>query len=128
MTRMPVIGTPEHPRLVLYHHGKLVGFNNAIYLFPETDTAVLLLSNAVAINDGPDWIGHLIIQTLFNYTIKHDYVALARETYDRIENELKAELADKTVSPPKSLQAYVAKYFNEAKKFFMDISLKGDGL
>jgi CubicO group peptidase (beta-lactamase class C family) len=74
MARMPVIGTPGHPRLALYHHGMLVGFNNAVYLFPETETAVLLLSNAVAINDGPGWIGHLIIQTLFNDTIKHDYV------------------------------------------------------
>ncbi len=134
MARMPVIGTPEHPRLALYHHGMLVGFNNAVYLFPETETAVLLLSNAVAINDGPDWIGHLIIQTLFNDTIKHDYVALARDTlefglgtYDRIEEQLKAELAGKFVSLPKPLQAYVGKCFNAASAFFMDISLKDDG-
>jgi CubicO group peptidase (beta-lactamase class C family) len=26
MARMPVIGTPGHPRLALYHHGMLVGF------------------------------------------------------------------------------------------------------
>ncbi len=135
MARMPVIGTPDRPRLALYHHGMLVGFNNAVYLFPETETAVILLSNAVAINDGPDWIGHLIIQTLFNDTIKHDYGALARDTlafglgtYDRIENELKAEPVNKTVSPPKPLQTYVGKYFNEAKTFFMDISLKGEEL
>ncbi|KAK3938744.1 putative D-aminoacylase [Diplogelasinospora grovesii] len=114
MPRMPVIGNPEHPRLTLYHHGMLVGFNNAVHLFPETETAVLLLSNAVATNDGSDWIGHLIIQTLFNDPVKHDYVALARdtlafglETYDRID---------------------LGKCYNEVKTFFMDISLKGDEL
>ncbi|KAK0732537.1 hypothetical protein B0T21DRAFT_412710 [Apiosordaria backusii] len=118
MARMPIIGTSEHPRIALYHHGMLIGFNNAVYLFPETETAVLLLSNSVAINDGPDWIGHLIIQTLFNDTIQHDYLALARDTlafglesYNRIENEFKAEL-----------------YFNEAKTFFMEISMKGEDL
>jgi hypothetical protein len=33
-----------------------VGCNNGVYLFPETDTAIVLLSNAVALNDGPGWI------------------------------------------------------------------------
>lgn len=61
MPRMPVIGDPEHPRLALYQHCILVGFASGVYIFPKTETVVLLLlSNAVAINDGPDWIGHLI--------------------------------------------------------------------
>ncbi|KAM7193257.1 Beta-lactamase/transpeptidase-like protein [Rhypophila sp. PSN 637] len=79
--KMPMIGNPEQPCLALYHHGMLVGFNNAVYIFPETETVALLLSNAVAINDGPDWIGHLIIQTLFDDPVKHDHVALARGTH-----------------------------------------------
>ncbi|KAK1833468.1 putative D-aminoacylase [Podospora conica] len=132
MPRMPVIGDPNHPRLALYHHGMLVGFP-AVYIFPETETVVLLLSNAVAINDGPDWIGHLIIQTLFDDPVKHDYVALARDTlsfglssYERIENEFKAELQNKTASAPKPLRSYVGKYYNQMKTFYMDITIKGD--
>ncbi|KAK0611637.1 beta-lactamase/transpeptidase-like protein [Immersiella caudata] len=99
MPRIPVIGNPEHPRLALYHHGMFAGFNSAVYIYPVTETVVLLLSNSVAINDGPDWISHLIIQTLFDDPFKHDHVALAQDTlsfglssYERIENEFKAEL------------------------------------
>ena len=135
MPGMPVIGDPEHPRLALYHHGMLVGFNSAVYMFPETETVVLLLSNALAINDGPDWICHLIIQTLFDDPVKHDYVALARDTlsfglstYERIENEFKAELQNKTVrAAPKPLRSYVGKYYNQMRTFYMDITIKGDG-
>lgn len=131
MKSMPVIGNPEHPRLAIYHHGMLVGFNNAVYLFPESETAVVLLSNAVAINDGPDWLGHLIIQTLFDDPIKHDYVTLARqtlafglETYDRIESQFAAELANQTVKAPKTPDSYVGKYWNQVKTFFMHITNK----
>ncbi|KAK4208062.1 hypothetical protein QBC37DRAFT_444141 [Rhypophila decipiens] len=131
MPKMPMIGNPEQPVLALYHHGMLVGFKNAVYIFPGTETAVLLLSNAVAINDGPGWIGHLIIQTLFDDPVKHDYVALARdslsfglEAYDRIEQQFRAELHNKTIICPKPLGAYVGKYYNEVKTFYMDISIK----
>jgi hypothetical protein len=111
----------------------LVGFNNAVYLFPESETAIVLLSNAVAINDGPDWIGHLMIQTLFEDPHVHDYLSLARETlsfglnsYERIEGELRAEVVNYT--QPKQLDSYVGKYYNAVRTFFMDITKKDDQL
>ncbi|KPM41178.1 hypothetical protein AK830_g5398 [Neonectria ditissima] len=135
MAQMPIVGDPEHPRLALYHHGMLVGFNNGVYLFPETETVIVLLSNAVAINDGPDWIGHLIMQTLFNDSIKHGYVALARQTldfgldaYTRIQGEFEAELVNQTFHQPKSLDAYVGMYYNQVRTFFMGITIKDEEL
>jgi len=34
MSKMPIIGDPEHSRLVLYHHGMLIGCTSAVYVFP----------------------------------------------------------------------------------------------
>ncbi|KAK0648954.1 putative D-aminoacylase [Cercophora newfieldiana] len=127
MPQMPVIGQG----LVLYHHGMLVGFTSAVYIFPESLTVVLLLSNSVAINDGPDWIGHLIIQTLCNDPFRHDYVALARRTlspglsaYDRIEGEFKAELQNKIPTAQKPLTSYEGDFYNETRTFFIHIWIK----
>lgn len=90
---------------------------------------VLLLSNSVAINDGPDRIGHLIIQTQFDDPVKHDNVALARSTlsfvlgaYDRIEQEFKAERNDKTVTAQKPPDSYIGKYYNKMKTFYIEVS------
>jgi hypothetical protein len=76
------MGNPEHPTQVVYHHGMLVDFSSGVYLFPELDTAIMLLSNCVALNDGPGWIGHLFMETLFEDPVKYDFVALAREMAD----------------------------------------------
>ena len=131
----PTIGDPNHPRLALYHHGMNVGFNSAVYLFPESETAVVLLSNSVAINDGPDWIGHLIIQNLFDDPVKHDFVSIARRTlasglgsYDRTEQQFQAMLSAREPTPPEPLEAYIGKYFNAAKTFFLHITVKSGNL
>lgn len=129
MAAMPIMGNSEHPRLVVYHHGMLVGFNNGVYLFPETDTAIVLLSNAVALNDGPGWIGHLIMQALFNDPVKYDFVQLAKDTANTARNvipavEAQLEKERGNVAAPKSLHKYVGKYYNKVKTFCMHITEK----
>lgn len=136
MAQMPIVGDPSNPCLALYHHGMLVGFNNAVYLFPETQTAIVLLSNAVAINDGPSWIGHLIMLTLFNDSIKRDYVALAREKLafgvstpmTALRRSSRLKLANHTIRLPHRLDDYLGKYYNQVKTFFISITKKGDEL
>lgn len=120
MSAMPVMGNKDRSRLCIYHHGILVGFNNGIYLFPDTETAILLLSNAVALNDGSGWIGHLIMQTLFDDPVKHDIVKLARaivavgrDVIAKIEIQLENERGD--VQPHRGLDQYTGKYYNKAK-------------
>jgi CubicO group peptidase (beta-lactamase class C family) len=133
MSSMPIMGNPDHPRLVIYHHGMLVGFNNGAYLFPESDTAIVLLSNAVALNDGPGWIGHLLMETLFNDPTKHDYIKLTTETAETARNvipQIKAQLENERgdVGNPKTRNKYVGRYYNTVKTFFMHISEKDDEL
>jgi CubicO group peptidase (beta-lactamase class C family) len=123
----PIIGDPKQPRLAIYHHGMLVGAANAVYLFPESETAVVLLSNSVAFNDGPDWIGHLIIQTIFNDTTKHDYLKLAQQTADVARGayaKVEEQLAKSRVpgGPPRPLADYVGTYRNNVKTFFIDVA------
>lgn len=130
---LPVIGNPENPRLLLCHGGMLVGFTSSVYLFPETETAIILLSNSVALNDGPAWIGQLIMQTLYDDPVKHDFVQLARDTAESARNviptikaQLKAERG--SLFQHKPLDEYVGRYFNKARTFYMHIARKEDEL
>ncbi|KAF2809390.1 putative D-aminoacylase [Mytilinidion resinicola] len=107
MPAMPVMGDELQPRLVLYHHGMLVGFNNGVYLFPETDTAI----------------------KLFDDPVSYDFVKLARDTAETARNmipQIKAQLERErgSVAAPKSLDKYVGKYYNKVQTFYMHITEK----
>ncbi|KAH8598409.1 beta-lactamase/transpeptidase-like protein [Bisporella sp. PMI_857] len=115
------IGDPEHPRLVIFYHGMLLGAANTVYLLPKTEAAVVLLSNTIALNDGPDWIAHLILQTLFGDPKKLVILDLAEQTanealsiYDKL-----GELAAQRISepPPKPMKAHTGTYRNSVKTF-----------
>jgi len=55
------------------------GSTSVIYLFPETSTAILVLQNSVAATDSADLVCQLLEQTIFDFAVKNDYVALARQ-------------------------------------------------
>jgi hypothetical protein len=130
---LPVMGNPDHPRLVVYHHGMLVGISSAVCLFPESDTAIVLLSNCVVLDDGPGGPGHLLMETMFEDPVKHHFVALVREAADaagevvpRIEKQLDGQRGD--VVKPKRLDRYVGKYCNEVRTFCVCVREREDGL
>jgi hypothetical protein len=111
----------------------LVGFNSDVYLFPESDSTIVLLSPCVALNDRPGWIGHLLMQAQCDNLVKHDFVAFARETADAardvvpwIERQLGEERGD--VLGPQGLDRYVGKYYNEVRTLCIWVRQGQDGL
>ncbi|KAK4213444.1 beta-lactamase/transpeptidase-like protein [Rhypophila decipiens] len=80
----PILGDKDHPLLMIYHQGSTVGYYSHIALFPDTNSAVVILTNSIALSDAPDWISRVIIQAMFGLRDGgHDYVRLAREANSR---------------------------------------------
>ena len=60
------------------------GSSTNVYTFPETMTAVVVLQSAVALNDCPDWVSQLLIETIFDVPQQNDFVQLARAGAERM--------------------------------------------
>ncbi|KAK0646949.1 beta-lactamase/transpeptidase-like protein [Cercophora newfieldiana] len=127
----PALGDKDHPLLMLYHQGSTVGYYAHIALFPDTKSAVVVLSNSIALTDAPDWISRATIQTLFDLKDGHDYALLAAEAnsrqmaeYDTLARQIakKRESCSDAVKPP-PLEALVGRYASKSKPFFIDILL-----
>jgi hypothetical protein len=60
--QLPVLGRGATPRLALFHQGATVGYFPSFYLFPETESAVVVLTSSIANCDAADWIAQVTIQ------------------------------------------------------------------
>ena len=114
---MPTVGKGIASRLVVYHQGSLPGALAAVNLVPESQSAIVVLTNTLALNDCADWVGQLILETLLNVNDKNDYISLARESvanallwHSSVEADLKKDRVPGTF--PRHLQAYIGTYIN----------------
>ncbi|KUJ12381.1 putative D-aminoacylase [Mollisia scopiformis] len=97
---MPVIGQAAASRLVVYHGGSMQGFTSAVYLLPETETAIFALQNLTGLCDPCDWMPQLLIETIFgapNIRVDFEHLAkIAAKTgaglADRIQSQLEQAL------------------------------------
>ncbi|KAK4232189.1 beta-lactamase/transpeptidase-like protein [Podospora fimiseda] len=53
------------------------GYNSSFYLFPEKETAIVVLGNAIALGDGPDWIAQYLTQAVFDLEPHADLASAA---------------------------------------------------
>jgi CubicO group peptidase (beta-lactamase class C family) len=67
------IGQHSRPRLALYHGGQVTGYLNTIYLFPETKSAVVVLTNAQSAGDCSNLVAQMFVQSLFDMEPKVDF-------------------------------------------------------
>ncbi|KAH6850484.1 beta-lactamase/transpeptidase-like protein [Chaetomium sp. MPI-CAGE-AT-0009] len=131
--KLPVLSEGIKPRLALWHQGSLVGATSFIMMLPETESAVLVLSNTMALNDAADWIGQLLVETLLDSPIRNDYVHLASASADRAL-ERYAELGqtiEKGRTPGgagRPLRDYVVMYVGFAGVFRIEIAEGANGL
>ncbi|KAF5667725.1 beta-lactamase transpeptidase [Fusarium denticulatum] len=123
----PLIGIGTGSRLAIWHSGDIPGYQTHATLFPETNQAVVVLTNSMTLNAGSRYISDLLIEALFdNLDNAHDYVKLARISATlgstRMDGIHKQLIKGRTRSKPlKPLDAYTGKYYNAAKNFFIDI-------
>ena len=73
---MPVVGKGAPSQLVLYHQGSLPGALAAVLLHPDTESAIVVLTNTLGLNDTPDWVAQLVLEEMLEVPDKNDYVAV----------------------------------------------------
>ncbi|RKL33901.1 hypothetical protein BFJ72_g9683 [Fusarium proliferatum] len=129
--REHVIGRKSRPRLVLYHNGGMSGYLTAFYLFPETNSAIVVLGNSHGLGDGPDWSAQAIAQAMFDFQPPIDFAEVSKQRA-KTEYERYARLAadfdyfrNQERSKEKrcnvDLDDYVGKYVNSELKMMLDI-------
>lgn len=125
---LPVLGSGGEPRLILYHQGVTVGYYSFLALFPETQSAVVVLTNAIAVGDVAGWVGCILIEALFGFPAQADYVRLSKEGKQRKLQRFESMQAcfAKEHAPgtrPLPLDAYVGKYVNQTYKSILEVAL-----
>ena len=131
---LPVIGKEAPSRFCLYHEGLMPGSSSNVYAFPETMTIVVVLQSTTSLNDCSDWIAQLLIETIFNFPKRNDWLELAR-TSSRIALALVPSLRGKLEKSrvPNTrrsfpLYAYCGRYQSPLSDFSVEISQREDGL
>ncbi|KAK4163851.1 beta-lactamase/transpeptidase-like protein [Cladorrhinum sp. PSN259] len=139
--KMPILGAgilpPTKTRLALWNQGSLVGASHFVMLLPETESAVIVLTNTTTRNDAAHWIGQLLVETLLakendSQPRTNDYVRLAVESVSKARKkyeELTQDVQIGAVSggPKRKLKEYVGMYVGIAGSFALEIVLDDDG-
>ncbi|KAK1832568.1 beta-lactamase/transpeptidase-like protein [Podospora conica] len=122
---MPVIGKGDTSKLVIYHQGSYPGFLTSIFMIPEHDIVIVVLTNSLAFNDAADWLGQLVLEYTLDTATKTDFVGLAERSrdatlkgYDDLEEHIKHDLQQ---APARPLASYVGSYFNSPRTFAIRI-------
>lgn len=131
---MPVVGKGlAEKKLCFWHQGSNMCSLHFVALLPETQTAVLVLSNGLANNDVSDWIGQMLLQTIIGSPEPYDYLELAKVSAENSNArwpKIKADL-EKERTPgtsPLELSAYVGKFCNKIETFHLEFREEGSQL
>lgn len=133
LEEMPTIGKGAASKLVIYHQGSFPGFLSAVFMIPDEDVVLLVLTNSLAFNDAADWLGQMVLEYIIDSPQKTDFVKLAEETrnttlrmYRTFEDHLKH---DGTPDPKtKPLGAYAGSYYNSPNTFAIKVVEKNEQL
>jgi CubicO group peptidase (beta-lactamase class C family) len=130
---MPIVGKGGPSRLVVYHQGSLPGALSAVNLIPKTRTAIVVLSNSLALNDCPDWVGQLVLEEILDVPNRNDYVEAAissaaktLEWHPRVTTELQKDQKHNTSS--KDLDTYTGAYWNAIKTMKIEVTVEANQL
>ncbi|KAH7252748.1 beta-lactamase/transpeptidase-like protein [Fusarium tricinctum] len=74
-----ILGRESPRRFFVGHQGNANGYSSAMYIFPETKSAVVALTNGGNLGDAADFTAKIMIQALFNTKPYIDYLKLAQE-------------------------------------------------
>ncbi len=123
----PTVGNGGASRLIIAHYGSMPGSYAGVNLFPETESAIVVLTNTTPMCDLSDWMTQLLTQTIFDVPEKVNFVSWVRQTVDaelgwhaRIVSDMKR--SQKPDTTPRRLGLYVGRYVNAAGTFFMEVS------
>lgn len=131
--KMPLLANGIDSRLALWHQGSLVGVTSFVMMLPETESAVVVLTNTMAFNDAADWIGQLLVETLLDSPVRNDYVNLASVSADRALKKYadlsqKIEAGRESGGSDRALGDYVGSYVGFGGIFSIKVVEDENGL
>jgi CubicO group peptidase (beta-lactamase class C family) len=126
ISEQPVLGAGSTSRLMIYHQSGETGHSSFIAIFPETQSAVVVLTNTTSVSDAGDWIARTLIEGLFNHSNPVDHALLAEqarkrklEQFQTLHETLCSQRKQGTNPLPR--ECYIGKYINTKFKFFLEI-------
>ena len=130
---MPIVGKGSPSRLVLYHQGSLPGALASVALLPETQSAIVVMTNSLALNDCADWVGQLVLEALLGVPNKNDYVEAAKKSaasalawHSTVVEELEENKSPS--KPPRQLDVYTGTYHNSIDTMMIEVTKENDKL
>ena len=78
--KVPAVGKKSAGKIVMYHHDDLVGMLSSVFLIPESNTAIIAMSNTHPLADPTDGTDQLILETILESESSHDVVQLTEDT------------------------------------------------
>ncbi|KAJ5959871.1 uncharacterized protein N7479_007021 [Penicillium vulpinum] len=132
---MPIVGKGVPSQLILFHQGSLPGALSIVILLPDTNNVIIVLSNSLALNDVPDWVGQLVLEELLEVpeSERNDYVKAAHSSvaenlkwYPALVGELGS--ARKNGTSPRELEEYIGTYWDNIHVFKIVVNLEDNKL
>lgn len=77
--KMPLLGTSSPHILSISHSGNVPGFTTSFYLFPDQQSAIVVLGNAISLGDTPDMVAQQLTQSVLDLKPRVDLVAAAQQ-------------------------------------------------
>jgi hypothetical protein len=128
-SQIPLVGSREPSRLILYYQGCMPGNLAAMNLIPESRGAVLVVTNSLALNDAADGLGQLYLEAYLDFQQRNDYISLAQmsasnaiDWYPKLEAELSRTKSSEL--PPRELAASEGNFRNAAWTMMLQVTFE----
>ena len=123
---MPVVGKGAPSKFVCYHQSSLPGALAAMNQIPETESAIVVLSNSLALNYVSDWVGQLVLEELLRASERNDYIKAVEssvaENAKWFSTTMKGlEKEQKKGTVPRNLEEYTGTYWDAIHVFKIDV-------
>ena len=125
-TNVPQIGTNGLSMTTLNHAGSMAGAMTGVTLFPDSKSAIIVLTNTLGLSDTSDTVSQLLTEILFDMPEKHDFVDLTQKIIDveltSMRNVAEALERDRTHgTTSRELKDCVGTYWNALGTMKVDI-------
>ncbi|WVO15585.1 hypothetical protein L204_103245 [Cryptococcus depauperatus] len=129
---MPIVGKGVAPRLVIFHQGSGLGTLSLVVLLPDTESAIVVLSNALALNDVADWVGQLVLEEFLDVPEceRNDYIAASKASA-AVNLEWYPNIVKGLQDPggtSRELEAYAGTYWDPVHIFKIVVTVEKDKL
>ncbi len=90
----PIVRKNSGCRLVLYHHGSMLGSTSCVHLIPDLDAFIAVIQSSLAPNDTIDFLCQYHLESFLNTENPKQLLAVGRRAYslvshtNRIKNKL----------------------------------------